>query len=984
MSSKKRKEAPQSITIDTTTLKINIKSTGDLITKDYDLLPFHPNMADLRDLSNNSYILFPSFVKITMKDLKNAGVGEDYPKVFMNLDKYIKLIKYVTSPDRAEDFTLFIDKTQVKNYSIALAQNALTDLMADNATDIISIQKYEPLTEQEIITNNIEIIKNIFLPVKSHFFILGNDYVIGQSKFKPPYIPSTETNLKLSDISKKIPLAYTVTFELQLLDAANNPDAGNFSKMSCKAKKANIAKDSMDIFGTNFGYVPEKKAMIPSILNTSKTTQNRQFSKLQKEWEERNKYVKAPANERERIAMEKNWTPLQRKMAEFDKKQEAYNKIPPLWIKEKQELEAKYKDFTAEMVKLWQELKDVEKSNTDASGLKKDSFVKDLLDGVKLKMKEAAEKVRLKVTEPLTAEQITKNKTAADALSDASITLEEMKQLLKVYTTTKAELQTKTDTVQITKYEEEINKLADQLAKLAEINALIKTIDALTLSDKPRVESTIVDSTFFKNEKALEENAINDKYTKTLVEGTGLAEKEIDLRVLREQEVDLTAKIERLMKSEDPSDRYNVESVKTDLAKLQADIRRKLADIEVIKQKYDTKNIITGWKKTLGEMDSISKTVEREKTKDEKKIKNETMNKVLDEKLKEIRNIKKELLLAKFFEGDYDDLSKSEKESYEKKSQSDRPLDSVNILQQNLDAVKEQYLEMANEFSPFNKVQALITLLNDDLTAIKKLKDSKKSERESKDRDIKTKNSDKLAIARQAESAKRDLTPADEEKLKNYDKDIAVVQNELNEKIIPIFEKTEERRKIYDKYIDALKKIDPNDTTINTLLITYEGDFKKLTAELNSLINEKKRKRQANAEEIKPIIDTINDLQKKVQKKKKDLKSTRTDEEKDTDLIKLKEEVKEKNEELTTKNEALEADLRILNENYESALTSKFAKSPSTKGGGSIMKKTRKRKRHTTAAYAAAKRYILKKNKIVKKKKTAHNKRKKYTLRRRR
>jgi len=984
MSSKKRKEAPQSITIDTTTLKINIKSTGDLITKDYDLLPFHPNMADLRDLSNNSYILFPSFVKITMKDLKNAGVGEDYPKVFMNLDKYIKLIKYVTSPDRAEDFTLFIDKTQVKNYSIALAQNALTDLMADNATDIISIQKYEPLTEQEIITNNIEIIKNIFLPVKSHFFILGNDYVIGQSKFKPPYIPSTETNLKLSDISKKIPLAYTVTFELQLLDAVNNPDAGNFSKMSCKAKKANIAKDSMDIFGTNFGYVPEKKAMIPSILNTSKTTQNRQFSKLQKEWEERNKYVKAPANERERIAMEKNWTPLQRKMAEFDKKQEAYNKIPPLWIKEKQELEAKYKDFTAEMVKLWQELKDVEKSNSDASGLKNDSFVKDLLDGVKLKMKEAAEKVRLKVTEPLTAEQITKNKTEADGLSDASITLEEMKQLLKVYTTTKAELNTKTDTVQITKYEEEINKLADQLAKLAEINALIKTIDALTLSDKPRVESTIVGTEFYKKEKALEENAINDKYTKTLVEGTGLAEKEIDLRVLREQEVDLTAKIERLMKSEDPSDRYNVESVKTDLAKLQADIRRKLADIEVIKQKYDTKNIITGWKKTLGEMDSISKTVEREKTKDEKKIKNETMNKVLDEKLKEIRNIKKELLLAKFFEGDYDDLSKSEKESYEKKSQSDRPLDSVNILQQNLDAVKEQYLEMANEFSPFNKVQALITLLNDDLTAIKKLKDSKKSERESKDRDIKTKNSDKLAIARQAESAKRDLTPADEEKLKNYDKDIAVVQNELNEKIIPIFEKTEERRKIYDKYIDALKKIDPNDTTINTLLKTYQEDFNQLTTQLTNLIKNKITKRQANAAEIKPIIDDINDLQKKVQKKKKDLKSTRTEEEKDTDLIKLKEEVKEKNEELATKNEALEADLRILNETYESELTSKFAKSPSTKGGGSIMKKTRKRKRHTTAAYAAAKRYILKKNKIVKKKKTAHNKRKKYTLRRRR
>ena len=925
MSSKKRKESPQSITIDTTTLKINIKSTGDLITKDYDLLPFHPNMADLRDLSNNSYILFPSFVKITMKDLKNAGVGEDYPKVFMNLDKYIKLIKYVTSPDRAEDFTLFIDKTQVKNYSIALAQNALTDLIADNATDIISIQKYEPLTEQEIITNNIEIIKNIFLPVKSHFFILGNDYVIGQSKFKPPYIPSTETNLKLSDISKKIPMAYTVTFELQLLDAVNNPDAGNFSKMSCKAKKANIAKDSLDIFGTNFGYVPEKKAMIPSILNTSKTTQNRQFSKLQKEWEERNKYVKAPANERERIAMEKNWTPLQRKMAEFDKKQEAYNKIPPLWIKEKQELEAKYKDFTAEMVKLWQELKEVEKSNSDSNGvLKTDSFVKDLLNGVKLKMKEAAEKVLVNTRE----------------------------------------------------------KSPAYVEQKPDIDGLIQNIEKMKSNQNKEVDRAV--EIFMNPSMENEQNTIDYKYTKTLVEGTGVAEKEIDLRVLRDQEVDLTAKIERLMKSEDPSDRYNVESVKTDLVKLQADIRRKLADIEVIKQKYDTAKIIAGWKKTLGEMDSISKTVEREKTKDEKKIKNETMNKVLDEKLKEIRNIKKELLLAKFFEGDYDDLSRSEKESYEKKSQSDRPLDSVKTLQENLDGVKDQYLEMANEYSPFNKVQALITLLNDDFAAIKKLKDSKKSERETKDRDIKTKNSDKLAIARQAESRKKDLTPADEEKLKNYDKDIAVIQNELNEKIIPIFEKTEERRKIYDKYIDALKKIDPTQTTIDTLLNTYKDDFNQLTTKLYDLINEKIKKRQANATDIKPIIVEINELEKKVQQKKKELKQAKGDEEKDTDLIKLKEDVKDKNEELTAKNEALEAELRILNENYETELTAKFAKSPSTKGGGSIMKKTRKRKRHTTAAYAAAKRYILKKNKIVKKKKTAHNKRKKYTLRRHR
>jgi hypothetical protein len=451
---------------------------------------------------------------------------------------------------------------------------------------------------------------------------------------------------------------------------------------------------------------------------------------------------------------------------------------------------------------------------------------------------------------------------------------------------------------------------------------------------------------------------------------------------LREQEAELTTKINALMGSEDPSDRYNVESVKADLAKVQAAIRKKMADIQVIKEKYETKNIIDGWKATLGEMDSLSKTVEREKTKDEKKIQNETVNKELDEKLKEIKEIKKELLLAKFFAGDYDDLSKSEKESYEKKNQRDRPLDDVNTIQQNLERTKQQYLEIAKKFSEFNKVQALITLLNDDLSAIKKLKDAKKSERETKDRDIKTKNSDKLAIARQAESAKRDLTPADEEKLKNYDKDIAVIQNDLNEKIIPIFEKAEERRKIYDKYIDVLKKIESNDTTIDKKLETFKKEYDELNISLITLIEEKKVARQNNVVEIKPIIDAITDLQGQVQKRKKEIKAEGGNEATDTNLLELKNNLKEKNEELSEKNQALETQLKSLTETYETMFKNKLASVKT--GGSSLMKKTRKRKRHTTSAYAAAKRYVLKKNKIVKKKKTARHKRKKYTLRRRR
>ena len=186
---KKGDEKYDPVIIKTTTLKINIKTNGDLETKEYDLIPFHPNMADLRDLSNNNFVFFPSFVKITMKDLQRAGVGQDFPNVFMNLKKYIKLIKYVTSPEREEDNTLIIDKSQVQNYALSIGQNAMKDMMSDFISDIITIKKDDPLTEEEIITNNIGLIKDLLFAAKSRFFILGNEYIIGESKYLPPYTP---------------------------------------------------------------------------------------------------------------------------------------------------------------------------------------------------------------------------------------------------------------------------------------------------------------------------------------------------------------------------------------------------------------------------------------------------------------------------------------------------------------------------------------------------------------------------------------------------------------------------------------------------------------------------------------------------------------------------------------------------------------------------------------------------------------------------
>jgi hypothetical protein len=556
----KDKSELEPIAPETTILKINIKTTGDLITKEYDLIPFHPNMSDLRDLSNNSYMYFPSFVKITMKDLQKAGVGEDYPKIFLDLDKYVKLMKYVMSPEREEDNTLLTNTSQVKNYATSMSQSVMSGLSDDNT--VTSLQKDEPLTEEEIITNNIELIRQLFFSFKSHFFILANDYVIGKSKYIPIYKPSEKINKELSTDTKKIPLMYTVTFELQLLDSINNPEAGDFMKMTCKAKKANIATDMMDIFGTNLGYKPVEKVSLPSILNTSQTTKNRHFGKMQKEWENRNRYM----SELEKNENRKNMTPLQKKMADYDKQAEEYKKIPPLWLKETDLLDEKYNNFTIEMVQLWQEMDDIKKSNTEES-----KFQSDRLD-------ELETKIELLVYKLLKRER---KEPAEKDIKDFINTITESKYKKDV--------------------EDSINK------------------------DISRGEKTKL----LYDAKQQEQAIINNKYVTELKKETGLQDKKEDLKYLEEEELALKNKYDNLFKTGDQYNAESVKNeltkVQTNIRKKTTDIRFIEDKYKEIATKW-----LDGRKKMKSMKESIETEKNKSERENEGKVIKENLQKKLE------------------------------------------------------------------------------------------------------------------------------------------------------------------------------------------------------------------------------------------------------------------------------------------------------------------------------------------------------------------
>jgi hypothetical protein len=656
--------------INTTTLVIKVKTTGDLTTKEYDLIPFHPNMADVINVNKNkNYILFPSFVKITMNDLKNTGgIGTDYQQAFLNLDDYIKVIQYVINPNKTDDPTLIVHKSDIKNYAVSFAQNALSGFLQGTETDMVTIQKYEPLTEEEIITNNIALIMSLFFAPKKRFYILGNEYIIGETKYIPPYVPSLDTNILLENVDShkhKIPLFYTITVELQLLDAVNNPGVGDFGRMSCKAKKYSIAKDAQEIFGTNFGYVEEKKAPIPSILNTSNVSKDRNFGKLQLEWEERNKYRREPTTERERLEMERNMSPLHKKMAELERKQKELGEVPPLWEKDKKELDDKYKKFDERINVLRQEYKNVTDDNSgndDASN----SFMSELQNGIKDKMYE--EVIVLGIEVP--ADDYGINKLKLDLTGTTSTPSIEPSEI-DIIKRGKAKEQDKINDKHVEPFLKKYETIDNDIKSLEEEEKNLKEeITRLSASSVP-----------------------SDKYNVTALK-TKLLKYQADIR--KKKSFGLVSP--------------NGQSTSTS------------GDILTTKKK----EIIAKWEKILTDRKVLLKGIDKEKKKGETSIKRDAVEKELKEQFKRITEMNKELLIAYFYENDLVKLTKREIEEYDRER---RPDESVKDIWDNLKSLEEEYLETAGKVDEREKGQALLKLCSDYLHRLQKLKDNKKEEK---------------------------------------------------------------------------------------------------------------------------------------------------------------------------------------------------------------------------------------------------------------
>ena len=789
--------------INTTTLKINVKTTGDLTTKEYDLIPFHPNMSDVKDIpKNKNYILFPSFVKITMKDLKDSGIGTDYQIAFLDLDKYIRVIKYVTDPEKEYDPTLLVDKSDIKNYTVSFGQNALASFAQESDSDTITtIQKDEPLSQEEIITNNIALIKSLFFPVKGKFFILGNEYIIGKSSYIPKYVASTDTNTSLEKVDShqhNIPLFYTITIELQLLDAINNPGVGDFGRLSCKAKKASIAKEAQEVFGTDFGYVEEKKVTVPSILHTSEVSKDRNFGQLQLDWEKRNKYQKEPTTERERLEMERSMTPLQKKMAELERKQKELGEVPPLWEKETKELDKKYENFEKKIIELREEYKNISDDNKDDKTL-----LEQLQNSIKDRMYNEVLGLGIDILIKPFIGPINENETEEDMENREN-----------------EQIKNRNDTIDALK---------------AELSGLTKKPLEIKVIEKKRKE---------------EENLINQKHVEPFLKKY----KTIDsaVKTLEDQEKNFKDEIKRLNASSDPGDKYKVTSLTDKLLKLQTDIRKKKAEVLLDEKKFGTngESIIKKWKDILQKRKMLFSNVDNEKKRESIKIKKDAVEKELKDKFDQIKKLYKELLIAKFYEGTLTNLTKEQEASYEREK---RPDNDSNGITLNIESLEEDYLDTAGKINDTEKLQALLKLFSEYLNTLKKEKSDIEREKKKLESNISIINSDisRLLSSRGIKVLNDEIKKDDEYILKDNEKKdlvaklskITIQLKEKKDKITEIEKIIKESKKPGTKYNSLKEKYDKKNNQ-REIEIEPETELKVTTTGGGSNNNRKRKSKR--------------------------------------------------------------------------------------------------------------------------------------------
>ena len=408
--------------IDTTVLKIKIKTVGDLKSLENYPIPFHPNMVTMSSLKNNSYILFTDLVKITKKDLENASkskddnynIGNNFKEVFNSVEKFTKLLDYISGPDRDPDDSLIVaHANDILLSSDANNNQGVNDRIEEIDEDqtLKTITKPGILTPEEIVTNNIGLINSIFFPFKERFFILGREYIIIKSICIFPYAKSAD-NVEKIDIV--IPKSYTITIKLILTDVStSDEDLTIFGKLNCNTKRESLKRDIQELIGIDMGYNAELDKKPATLFSTSSHTKDRGYGKTVMDWEKI--YICQTSPVLSDTSDCKGSSELNKVIRDNNKLNEHYREIPADWITERKNLEQIITRLNQQFIRFKEDINKIKREPEQES-----AYIKDKIKKVTEQIKERIKDLLQISMQANDAEEITKDFLSTQANNEIS------------------------------------------------------------------------------------------------------------------------------------------------------------------------------------------------------------------------------------------------------------------------------------------------------------------------------------------------------------------------------------------------------------------------------------------------------------------------------------------------------------------------------------------------------------------------------------
>jgi hypothetical protein len=296
------------------------------------------------------------------------------------------------------------------------------------------------------------------------------------------------------------------------------------------------------------------------------------------------------------------------------------------------------------------------------------------------------------------------------------------------------------------------------------------------------------------------EKIINDKYTRKFVED--LAIKQTAINTLKSEETALYEKLKT-----NPND---IEA-KQNLTRIQTDILKKEPPLELLLKKYGAngEQLIKRWNIARNKMLELKNTLKKKRTDEEMKISSATINTELSEKMKEIAEVEKNIRLKQFTMGKFDEMTKSEKDEYTKTNEKEtiqQPSDSLETLKTNLNTLKDEYWEIADQFERFNQsVQEKNKLIQRDLTRIKALRASIQSSNQTKQTKIaESQKKERETDYTISQILKRIKDYEAEDNARKDKKNVNAIKDE-NKKLLDYKKQIEEEKKEREKIQDDMK-----------------------------------------------------------------------------------------------------------------------------------------------------------------------------------